>query len=61
MQISLVRLFWIAAALVALSFAGFIWTFFQAQGRYLYPAMLPASILIALGVRALSPTTGEGR
>jgi len=55
LQVSLVRLFWIAGALVALSFAGFIWTFFQAQGRYLYPAMLPASILIALGVRAVIP------
>lgn len=41
--------------LVAASFVGFIWTFFQAQGRYLYPALLPLALLGALGFRALFP------
>jgi 4-amino-4-deoxy-L-arabinose transferase-like glycosyltransferase len=48
-------LLFLAVFLVAASFAGFIWTFFQAQGRYLYPAMLPLSLLAALGFRALIP------
>ncbi len=55
MQIAVVRLFWLAGILVALSFGAFIWKFFQAQGRYLYPAMLPLAILIALGARSLIP------
>jgi hypothetical protein len=54
-QISIVRLFILTGALVAISFAGFVWTFFQAQGRYLYPAMLPGSALIALSTRSLIP------
>lgn len=56
MQVSIVRLFWLAGIIVAVSFAGFAWTFFQAQGRYLYPAMLPAACLIALGTRTLIPS-----
>lgn len=55
MQVAVVRLLWLTGILVALSFAGFVWTFFQAQGRYLYPAMLPAACLIALGTRSLIP------
>jgi 4-amino-4-deoxy-L-arabinose transferase-like glycosyltransferase len=51
----LIYLFLLTIALVLLSFTGFIWTFFQAQGRYLYPAMLPLSLLFALGIRSLSP------
>jgi 4-amino-4-deoxy-L-arabinose transferase-like glycosyltransferase len=34
--------------LVLASFIGFTWTFFQAQGRYLYPAMLPLALLFPL-------------
>lgn len=41
--------------LVAASFVGFIWTFFQAQGRYLYPSLLPISLLGAMGFRAAIP------
>lgn len=51
----LIYLFFLTVALVILSFIGFIWTFFQAQGRYLYPAMLPLSLLFALGIRSLLP------
>jgi 4-amino-4-deoxy-L-arabinose transferase-like glycosyltransferase len=51
----LIYLFFLTVALVIISFVGFIWTFFQAQGRYLYPAMLPLSLFFALGIRSLSP------
>jgi 4-amino-4-deoxy-L-arabinose transferase-like glycosyltransferase len=43
------------AALVFLSFASFTWTYFQAQGRYLYPAILPLAVLWALGLDDLIP------
>lgn len=56
-QRGLIGLFWLVILLVAVSFVGFVWTFFQAQGRYLYPAMLPLSILGALGLRAALPET----
>lgn len=39
------------ALLVLTSFAAFAWTYFQAQGRYLYPAMLPLALLGAAGLR----------
>lgn len=41
--------------LVAASHAAFTWTYFQAQGRYLYPAMLPLSIFFARGIRSAFP------
>jgi 4-amino-4-deoxy-L-arabinose transferase-like glycosyltransferase len=41
--------------LVATAFAGFLARYFQAQGRYLYPAMLPICLCIALGWRAIFP------
>lgn len=41
-----------AFVLVLAGFVAFIWTFFQTQGRYLYPAMLPISALVADGARA---------
>lgn len=37
------------------SFGYFILTYFQAQGRYLYPAMLPIAICSAMGWLALFP------
>ena len=43
----------ITLLLVVGSFVAFTWTFFQAQGRYLYPAMLPISLLFAAGLRAV--------
>lgn len=41
--------------LVTLAFALFVRRYFQTQGRYLYPAFLPFSLLFALGWRALFP------
>lgn len=55
LQRSFVALMFLTLFLVAASFVGFIWTFFQAQGRYLYPAMLPIALLGALGLRAVFP------
>ncbi len=49
---------WILIAtigLVAVSFGAFIVKYFQMQGRYLYPAMLPICLLLALGWRAILP------
>jgi 4-amino-4-deoxy-L-arabinose transferase-like glycosyltransferase len=37
-------------AATAAAFAAFTWTYFQAQGRYLYPAMLPLTALVAGGL-----------
>jgi len=55
-QRRVLALLFLTLFLVAASFAGFVWTFFQAQGRYLYPALLPLSLLGALGFRALFPS-----
>lgn len=50
--------------LTGLSFLLFLMRYFQTQGRYLYPAMLPIAILFALGWRAVLPEkyqrTGSG-
>ena len=42
-------------ALVLVSFLLFIRVFFQAQGRYFYPALLPISVFLALGWERLFP------
>ncbi|MDW8106732.1 MAG: glycosyltransferase family 39 protein [Armatimonadota bacterium] len=42
-------------ALVLISFGLFIRIFFQAQGRYFYPALLPISVFIALGWERIAP------
>jgi 4-amino-4-deoxy-L-arabinose transferase-like glycosyltransferase len=49
-------LFVATIGMVGLAFVGFIMQYFQTQGRYLYPAMLPICLLFALGWRALFPT-----
>lgn len=41
--------------LVLLSFLGFTWTWFQAQGRYLYPAILPIALFLSLGYLTAFP------
>lgn len=56
LQRKVIFLLFLTILLIAASFGGFVWTFFQAQGRYLYPAMLPLSLLAALGLRAVLPT-----
>jgi 4-amino-4-deoxy-L-arabinose transferase-like glycosyltransferase len=45
----------VALALVLVSFLLFIRIFFQAQGRYFYPALLPISVFLALGWERLFP------
>lgn len=40
---------------VALSFIAFLAKYFQTQGRYLFPAMLPISILVSAGWLSLFP------
>ncbi len=55
LQQQIILLCGLEIALVMASFAGFTWTFFQAQGRYLYPALLPLSLLGALGFRGILP------
>lgn len=45
----------IAFVLVLVSFLLFIRVFFQAQGRYFYPALLPISVFLALGWERLFP------
>ena len=42
-------------ALVAIGFVAFNASFFQAQGRYLYPAILCMSLMWAMGIRNLTP------
>jgi 4-amino-4-deoxy-L-arabinose transferase-like glycosyltransferase len=46
--------------LIAASFAGFTWTYFQAQGRYLYPALMPLSWAWASGISAITPKRYSG-
>jgi hypothetical protein len=45
----------VTLGLVAVSFLLFIRVFFQAQGRYFYPALLPISVFLALGWERLFP------
>ena len=48
-------LYLVVLVLVVLAFVKFNMSFFQAQGRYLYPAILPLSVGWVLGIRALLP------
>lgn len=43
----------VTAALVLITFVRFNLTFFQAQGRYLYPAIIPIALIGILGVERL--------
>lgn len=47
--------FWITLALVAVAFLKLNMTVFQAQGRYLYPAMIPIALLWVLGLGGFIP------
>lgn len=47
--------FGFTTALVLMAFIGFAQTYFQAQGRYLYPAMLPTALLWASGFARVVP------
>lgn len=46
----------LALVLVLASFAAFASTYFQAQGRYLYPALLPLSLMWAAGIERITPS-----
>lgn len=48
-------LYGVVLVLVWLAFIKFNMSFFQAQGRYLYPAILPISLFWVLGTRSLLP------
>ena len=54
-QQHLVLLLFGSALIVSAAFAVFLSQYYQTQGRYLYPVMLPISILFALGWRAAFP------
>ena len=45
----------VTLSLVAVSFAAFLAKYFQTQGRYFFPAMLPISILVSVGWLSLFP------
>lgn len=47
--------FAVMVAMTLLAFIAFNITFFQAQGRYLYTALLPIAFFFTLGLRALLP------
>jgi FtsH-binding integral membrane protein len=51
----LLPVFTILIALVGLVFLRFILTFFQAQGRYWYPALLPLAFFYVFGWQSLLP------
>jgi hypothetical protein len=51
----LLAAFLVLTALTGLVFLRFILTFFQAQGRYWYPALLPLAFFFVLGWRGLLP------
>lgn len=51
----LLAAFAVLTALTGLVFLRFILTFFQAQGRYWYPALLPLAFFFVLGWRGLLP------
>ncbi len=48
-------------ALVFVAFVSFLRHYFQTQGRYLYPAMLPICLLLALGWRFMFPANVAAR
>lgn len=54
-QVACIRVLFVAGGLVGASFLLFLTRYFQAQGRYLYPAILPISILFAIGWRSMVP------
>ena len=54
-QLRAVWLLMVTLGLVALSFVAFLAKYMQTQGRYLYPAMLPICLLLALGWLAVFP------
>ena len=50
----------VSVFLVMGSFAGFTWTYFQAQGRYLYPVLSPLALAWGLGFASVIPKRYQG-
>lgn len=50
---------WALIAVVVLGFAGFTLKYFQTQGRYLFGALGPISILFVFGWRSIFPKTAK--
>jgi len=48
--------FGVCWAMVLITFWGFNLKFFQAQGRYLFPALLPAALMYVVGIKKLLPS-----
>ncbi len=59
-QQKFIQLLMATLILVGASFALFLSKYFQAQGRYLYPAMLPICLLLAMGWQACFPPKYKG-
>ena len=54
-QLRCVWLLFAVIGIVLFAFVAFVSTYFQTQARYLYPAMLPISLLFAIGWRFIFP------
>lgn len=54
-QIGAIRILLVVFGLVLASFCGFLLQYFQTQGRYLYPALMPIALVGALGWLSLFP------
>ena len=52
-QIQAFQVFFLTIALVGAAYLAFITKYFQMQGRYLFPAMLPIALVFAAGFRGL--------
>jgi len=53
-QSAMLRVFGVLVALAGLAHLRFVLVFFQAQGRYWYPALLPLALFFVLGLRGLA-------
>lgn len=54
-QLACIWILFAVFGLVAFSFVAFLTKYFQTQGRYLYPAMMPIAILLAIGWKSAIP------
>ncbi len=54
-QLRVVWLLFVSIGIVLIAFIAFVSTYFQTQARYLYPAMLPISLLFVMGWRSVFP------
>jgi hypothetical protein len=52
--------YWALIIMVLVVFVKFNLIFFQAQGRYLYPALIPIAVFWSLGMRGLLPESRRG-